>query len=427
MTKPFRTIALVILAYVFAALLCHSFLYDFVDRQATHYFDNTLKSANATVEQTLLHNEEDQWEELSQSLSMQLGVAVTIEEQQLFNFTDDQLLKLSQTYTQKPRGIIDYDLGLIYYPVSSEHAFVVGPFYSTILSYASELFTWLIALSITVLTITVVYRQQKKALKRLNYSLTENIPDDSNEINIRTLQSTAQLLRQSNLQKSSSLDKLLLTQKDLLHGVAHEFRSPLARMEFALGLIDEANEQQRENLKSQLEQSIVELDDLVKQVLRYSRLQYGNTGVELVQESATELIERAIEKVAHFYPNISFIFESSSECQLSCDAKLLEMALANLLRNAGRFAYSQCLIQVSCTAQYTVISIQDDGLGVPPGKKDAIFEPFTRLDPSRSRDSGGYGLGLAIVKSIITKHSGTVTVEDAPNRGANFIITLSKA
>ena len=195
-------------------------------------------------------------------------------------------------------------------------------------------------------------------------------------------------------------------------------------MEFALELLEEADVDKRLQLNGQLERSIKELDELVKQVLRYSRLQHDGAEIELSLTSVKELVEISIDKVQSFYPNIQFIFDDETHYPVKCDIKLMVIALSNILRNAGRFAYSKCLISVKSDNTYLLISIQDDGTGLAPGKKNQIFEPFTRLDPSRSRDSGGYGLGLAIVQSIIHKHKGSISVEDAVIGGADFIIKL---
>jgi len=98
--------------------------------------------------------------------------------------------------------------------------------------------------------------------------------------------------------------------------------------------------------------------------------------------------------------------------------------IVNLLRNAGRFATSICRVSLYFTENEVTLIIEDDGVGIPPGKTERIFEPFTRLDPSRSRDSGGCGLGLAIVDSIIKKHNGVIEVVNGKLSGACFQITL---
>jgi signal transduction histidine kinase len=97
--------------------------------------------------------------------------------------------------------------------------------------------------------------------------------------------------------------------------------------------------------------------------------------------------------------------------------------ITNLLDNALRHAHSQVRVTLSATDTTAVLTIADDGPGVPPGSRERIFERFIRLDPDRNRAQGGTGLGLALVKEITTAHAGTVQVDDT-NTGAQFTVTV---
>ena len=118
------------------------------------------------------------------------------------------------------------------------------------------------------------------------------------------------------------------------------------------------------------------------------------------------------------------IFQAEDEILIQADQRLLERALVNLLRNSARFAKHRIHISIQLTKNDVKIIIDDDGIGIPPGKRERIFEAFTRLDPSRSRDSGGVGLGLAIVKKVVDKHQGEIKVVDSPLGGARFVMQL---
>ena len=425
MTKPIRAALALSISFSIAALLSQAIFYDAIDRLAMSTFNDNLLEYQTQIKDRIEHSQPNLWQQQAAKLSDELNTPVYLDKRDQDNFTQDILEQLDSEIGDS--GIIDPDMGVIYYPISQQYALTIGPFDDVTLAYAAEIFTWLLALFTAIATFILLDYQDKKALKRLSDSLSIEHHAAPAKISIESLQTQAEQLSDTNRQKSTALDQLLITQRDLLHGVAHEFRSPLARMEFAIELLEEADENKRSQLKGQLERSIKELDELVKQVLRYSRLQHDGAELELSTIGTKELIERAIEKVQHFYPNIQFILDDATQCQLRCDIKLMVIALSNILRNAGRFAYSQCLITVESRNEVLAISIQDDGSGLAPGKKKQIFEPFTRLDPSRSRDSGGYGLGLAIVQSIVHKHHGSITVEDAPIGGANFIIALENA
>ncbi|WP_299796439.1 ATP-binding protein [uncultured Shewanella sp.] len=424
MTRSIRGVLALTLSFAIAALLSQAIFYDTIDRLALSTFNDNLLEYQAQIKSSVEESNPNLWQQQTARLSDELNTPVYLDKRDLTNFTEDILEQLYSPIGDN--GIIDPDMGLIYYPVSAEYALTVGPFDDMTLAYAAEIFTWLFALLTAIATFILLDYQDKKSLKRLSDSLCIGDTPSPPQLSIESLQAQAELMSVTNRQKSTALDQLLITQRDLLHGVAHEFRSPLARMEFAIELLEEADEDKRLQLKGQLERSIKELDELVKQVLRYSRLQHDGAELELNSIGSTELIERSVEKVQHFYPNIRFNIDDLSQCQFRCDIKLMVIALSNILRNAGRFAHTRCLITVESHNDTLTISIQDDGPGLAPGKKKQIFEPFTRLDPSRSRDSGGYGLGLAIVQSIVHKHDGSIKVEDAPIGGANFIITLAK-
>ncbi len=85
-----------------------------------------------------------------------------------------------------------------------------------------------------------------------------------------------------------------------------------------------------------------------------------------------------------------------------------------------RYAHSKVALTVERNGSGTVISVDDDGPGVPPGERERLFEPFTRLEGSRGRDSGGVGLGLAIVKSVAEWHGGEAFISDSPLGGARI-------
>ena len=104
--------------------------------------------------------------------------------------------------------------------------------------------------------------------------------------------------------------------------------------------------------------------------------------------------------------------------------RLIERAVINVLRNAGRYARSECRVSCDHDRRGFTLIIEDDGPGIPPGKRERVFEPFTRLDPSRSRDSGGSGLGLAIVKSIAELHGGHVNIGESDLGGVKLIMFL---
>ncbi|MBL8976168.1 MAG: ATP-binding protein, partial [Myxococcales bacterium] len=112
------------------------------------------------------------------------------------------------------------------------------------------------------------------------------------------------------------------------------------------------------------------------------------------------------------------------------DLVLIERLLANLLHNARR-ACPQGQIELAARkdGDQLLLSVEDEGPGIAPADRAAIFDPFTRLDAARARDHGGVGLGLYLCRQIAQAHGGTITAEDRPNgaRGARLAVRLPLA
>lgn len=220
----------------------------------------------------------------------------------------------------------------------------------------------------------------------------------------------------------------LYNQRDLMHAVAHEFRSPMARLSFALDLFNEdTSESRREKLKSDMHDALDELDSLVREVLGYSRLKDGKHPLQLENFNVKTITEEICNKVQTIHSDKQFLIYSQPPkgFNIFADKNLIERALINLVRNAARFSLSTVQISLNKYSDSFDIKVEDDGPGIPPGKRERIFEPFTRLDFSRNRDSGGAGLGLAIVQGIVSRHKGKIWAEDSRLfNGALFTIHM---
>ena len=104
----------------------------------------------------------------------------------------------------------------------------------------------------------------------------------------------------------------------------------------------------------------------------------------------------------------------------------LGRVVSNLLENAGRYARSQITVELTPNGDAVVLAVGDDGPGVPADARERIFDRFTRLDDSRSRETGGAGLGLAIAREIVERHGGSISlVDNGP--GARFEVRLPLA
>jgi len=221
---------------------------------------------------------------------------------------------------------------------------------------------------------------------------------------------------------SARVQALLRSHRELAHGVAHELRTPLAQLRFDLELArTSVTPEDRAARLAAMERDVTELDDLVSELLLLARLREAPPYTPREVPAAPlidDVLKRANEEMRAAGRAVAIEAPRNLPESLSCDARALARALANVLRNAVRYAHSKVALTVERGAAGTTISVDDDGPGVPPGERDRLFEPFTRLEGSRGRDSGGVGLGLAIVKSVAEWHGGEAHISDSPLGGA---------
>jgi len=227
---------------------------------------------------------------------------------------------------------------------------------------------------------------------------------------------------------AGDIENLLNQQRDLLNAVSHELRTPLTRLDFglALALSDDLPAASRERLQG-LVAHIRELDELVLELLSYSRLQNPAQLPERVEVVLDEFIDSVLGSVDDELENPEIVIDVALDCaveRFSLDPRLTARALQNLLRNATRYCDKRIQVGVKVCPKGCEIWVDDDGIGIPLDQRERIFEPFYRLDRSRDRATGGFGLGLAISRRALEAQGGTLTALASPLGGARFRVWL---
>ncbi|WP_405125911.1 ATP-binding protein [Pseudomonas marginalis] len=230
---------------------------------------------------------------------------------------------------------------------------------------------------------------------------------------------------------ADDIEHLLNQQRDLLNAVSHELRTPLTRLDFglALALSEDLPEASRQRLHG-LVAHIRELDELVLELLSYSRLQNPAQLPERVEVVLDEFIDSVLGSVDDELENPEIVIDVALDCAVesfSLDPRLTARALQNLLRNATRYCDKRIQVGVKVCAKGCEIWVDDDGIGIPLDQRERIFEPFYRLDRSRDRATGGFGLGLAISRRALEAQGGTLTALASPLGGARFRVWLPTA
>lgn len=225
-------------------------------------------------------------------------------------------------------------------------------------------------------------------------------------------------IAQSVQQMAAQIRRLLHLQREMTHAVSHELRTPLARLKFALELQPIAEQE-----KQAMRQDIAELDQLVDEMLDYARLESQSIRLQFEAVNLTELSSNLLEKLAPL-PGATIRLDCPPSCYWVCDGHYLERALQNLLVNAKKFARDEVRLSLQPQHNYMLLTVEDDGPGIPTSQREAILQPFVRLEQSRNREFGGFGLGLAIVSRVVNWHQGQLTITDSALGGACFQLQL---
>jgi two-component system sensor histidine kinase RstB len=224
---------------------------------------------------------------------------------------------------------------------------------------------------------------------------------------------------------AAKLSGVLRSQKELIAALSHEMRTPLARLRFALAVLDDKAEDELKEKLHAMHDDVQEIDDLVSSMLSYARLDHPDIEMHWQDVPVENWIDLLIKRM----PGESIEIESrtaDAPDAVRMDPRLMELAVSNLLVNAIKYAEQRLRISLSLDDGDYVLTVEDDGPGVPAHEREAVFKAFTRIDDSRNRETGGYGLGLAIVARVAELHGGSARVDASPDLGgARFVLRWS--
>lgn len=221
--------------------------------------------------------------------------------------------------------------------------------------------------------------------------------------------------------------------RDFVANISHELKTPIG----ALSLLSEAvagasdNPELVKHFAAKMGVTSHRLTELVQQIINLSRLQDANPLQEFELVSVSDIVNQAIALCMTNAESrkISIEFDIQEECKVFGDKEQLVMAIQNLVENAINYSpnNTKVSITVRSAGDFVELLVKDQGIGIPEGDLERIFERFYRVDPARSRETGGTGLGLSIVKHVAANHGGEVKVWSRPNEGSTFTFSLPKS
>lgn len=234
----------------------------------------------------------------------------------------------------------------------------------------------------------------------------------------------------------TQLRQLENMRKDFAANVSHEIKTPLTAIKGFVETIrlgDNEKPEDTERFIGIIEKHVNRLSAIVHDLISLSKIEQddGEKEIQLQKSPIRNVIQAAVGNCREKAEQKEITIDIGCEKDISAmiDATLLEQAIFNLLDNAINYSDRQNTVQVSVAVQETetIISVQDQGIGIAKEHIPRLFERFYRVDKARSRTLGGTGLGLAIVKHIAQAHGGQVAVESTLGKGSIFSIHLPKS
>ncbi|MFZ5952968.1 MAG: sensor histidine kinase [Candidatus Rifleibacteriota bacterium] len=227
---------------------------------------------------------------------------------------------------------------------------------------------------------------------------------------------------------ASQLESMIKSQQKLLGDISHELRSPLARMQVALEIMEKKSSSADKTMLDRVNLEVSRLNQLIGRLLELNRLGAAGSSENFGEIDLGLLLQRICDdgQFEACARNITIIRPELASFKLKANPQLLEQAIENILRNAIRYSPENSKIEVGLekSADKTIVSVSDQGPGIAEEHLARIFEPFYRCQDDRDRKTGGVGLGLAIAQQSIKMHRGEIRLSNLESGGLKVEIIL---
>ena len=218
------------------------------------------------------------------------------------------------------------------------------------------------------------------------------------------------------------LHEMLRAKEQLLRDVSHELRSPLTRMKVALEFL------KQDKTSTIIQSDIEEMEAMISSILNSARTHHAHSRLNIQKSDITKLIHKVKAAYREAPPGIE-VSGTSTPIVCEVDSEQIKIVLKNILDNAIKYSRTDSdpiQISVDKQAHWIIVNIKDKGIGIAPEDLAYIWEPFYRVDKSRSRETGGYGLGLSLCKTIMEAHGGKIEVSSGVGEGTTASLYIPK-
>lgn len=228
---------------------------------------------------------------------------------------------------------------------------------------------------------------------------------------------------------ATKIEKLVNDNKILARSLSHDIRTPMSCLRFGVEAALDSNDIDKKNIYlNRMDAELTRMEDMTSVFLEYAGMERKSFNLkkdiididDFLQNMSVEL-----QPFAHQY-NIELKYQSTLKpITAVIDAYWCQRAIQNLIGNAVQYASTSVYITVVNNSNKLIITIEDDGKGIPENKLDVIFDPFIKLDTNRSREEGHFGLGLAICAKVMDWHQGTISASNSKAYGgASFSLSF---
>jgi len=215
---------------------------------------------------------------------------------------------------------------------------------------------------------------------------------------------------------SIAINKMMLALRQFVSDASHELRTPLTVIRGYSEILqkDNIDDAQRDRAAARIETESIRMEKLVKDLLTLTKADSVKS-LNFQRIDLKSIIEEYFKDLTENNTNRSIIFTGQSTAIINCDEDSMRQLFSNISQNILRHTPADAKVEVKInqSATSTEIVIDDSGPGIPLALRNQVFERFSRLDESRSRDTGGFGLGMSIIKSVVDKHNGQIFLEDS--------------
>lgn len=219
---------------------------------------------------------------------------------------------------------------------------------------------------------------------------------------------------------SIAINKMMLALRQFVSDASHELRTPLTVIRGYSEILqkDNIDQDQRNRAASRIETESLRMEKLVKDLLTLTRAD-SVAALNFKPIDIKIIIEEYFKDLTENNLNRSVIFTGESSAVINCNEDLMRQLFSNISQNILRHTPVDSKVEINIVQNKsnTEIVIDDSGPGIPLALRNQVFERFTRIDASRSRDTGGFGLGMSIIKSVVDKHNGQIFLEDSVFNG----------